>query len=104
MQAASFTSAPCTAQRCAGTQASKVPDISAYQVSSPSTNRAVIGSMGILSTFVAKYSVAEFLATMSVSADVLVLAKVEVELFSIPEGKNAIIMWCSKPIIICRTR
>jgi ubiquinol-cytochrome c reductase iron-sulfur subunit len=37
---------------------------------------------------------------MSASADVLALARVEVELGSIPEGKNAIIKWCDKPVVI----
>ncbi|KAI0001810.1 ubiquinol-cytochrome c reductase iron-sulfur subunit [Russula vinacea] len=84
--------------------ASEVPDLSAYQVSSPSTNRALsyfmIGSMGVLSASVAKSSVTEFLGTMSASADVLALAKVEVELASIPEGKNAVIKWRGKPVFI----
>jgi ubiquinol-cytochrome c reductase iron-sulfur subunit len=84
--------------------ASEVPDLSAYQASSPSANRAlsyfVIGSMGVLSASVAKSSVTEFLGTMSASADVLALAKVEVELGSIPEGKNAIIKWRGKPVFI----
>lgn len=56
--------------------------------------------MGVLSASVAKSSVAEFLGTMSASADVLALAKVEVELGSIPEGKNAIIKWRGKPVFI----
>jgi ubiquinol-cytochrome c reductase iron-sulfur subunit len=60
----------------------------------------MIGSMGVLSASVAKSSVAEFLGTMSASADVLALAKVEVELGSIPEGKNAIIKWRGKPVFI----
>jgi ubiquinol-cytochrome c reductase iron-sulfur subunit len=84
--------------------ASEVPDLSAYQVSSPSTNRALsyfmIGSMGVLSASVAKSSVTEFLGTMSASADVIALAKVEVELASIPEGKNAVIKWRGKPVFI----
>ncbi|KAI0304674.1 ubiquinol-cytochrome c reductase iron-sulfur subunit [Russula brevipes] len=84
--------------------APEVPDLSAYQASSPAANRAlsyfVIGSMGVLSASVAKSSVAEFLGTMSASADVLALAKVEVELASIPEGKNAIIKWRGKPVFI----
>jgi ubiquinol-cytochrome c reductase iron-sulfur subunit len=84
--------------------ASEVPDLSAYQTSSPSANRALsyfmIGSMGVLSASVAKSSVTEFLGTMSASADVLALAKVEVELASIPEGKNAVIKWRGKPVFI----
>jgi ubiquinol-cytochrome c reductase iron-sulfur subunit len=84
--------------------APEVPDLSAYQASSPSTNRALsyfmIGSMGVLSASVAKSSVTEFLGTMSASADVLALAKVEVELAGIPQGKNAIIKWRGKPVFI----
>lgn len=84
--------------------APEVPDLSAYQASSASGNRALsyfmIGSMGVLSASVAKSTVAEFLGTMSASADVLALAKVEVELASIPEGKNAIIKWRGKPVFI----
>ena len=93
-----------SAPRRADSDASEVPDLSAYQASSPSANRAlsyfVVGSMGVLSASVAKSSVAEFLGTMSASADVLALAKVEVELGSIPEGKNAIIKWRGKPVFI----
>jgi ubiquinol-cytochrome c reductase iron-sulfur subunit len=89
---------------CRNSGASEVPDLSAYQASSPPANRAlsyfVIGSMGVLSASVAKSTVTEFLGTMSASADVLALAKVEVELASIPEGKNAIIKWRGKPVFI----
>lgn len=60
----------------------------------------MIGSLGILSASVAQSTVTEFLATMSASADVLALAKVEVELASIPEGKNAVIKWRGKPVFI----
>ncbi|THH17400.1 hypothetical protein EW146_g3391 [Bondarzewia mesenterica] len=37
---------------------------------------------------------------MSASADVLALAKVEVELANIPEGKNVVIKWRGKPVFI----
>jgi ubiquinol-cytochrome c reductase iron-sulfur subunit len=84
--------------------APEVPDLSAYQASSPSANRALsyfmIGSMGVLSASVAKSTVTEFLGSMSASADVLALAKVEVELANIPEGKNVIIKWRGKPVFI----
>lgn len=60
----------------------------------------MIGSMGIITASVAKSTVTEFLQTMSASADVLALAKVEVELASIPEGKNVIIKWRGKPVFI----
>jgi len=60
----------------------------------------MVGSLGVLSASVAKSTVVEFLGTMAASADVLALAKVEVELSSIPEGKNAIIKWRGKPVFI----
>ena len=37
---------------------------------------------------------------MAASADVLALAKVEIELANIPEGKNAVIKWRGKPVFI----
>ena len=37
---------------------------------------------------------------MSASADVLAMAKVEVDLTAIPEGKNVIIKWRGKPVFI----
>lgn len=84
--------------------APNVPDFSGYQASSSSNNRALqyfmVGSLGVLSASVAKSTVAEFLGTMAASADVLALAKVEVELSSIPEGKNVIIKWRGKPVFI----
>lgn len=60
----------------------------------------MVGSLGVLSASVAKSSVTEFLQTMAASADVLALAKVEVELGAIPEGKNVIIKWRGKPVFI----
>ena len=60
----------------------------------------MVGSLGVLTASVAKSTVTEFLGTLSASADVLALAKVEVELASIPEGKNVIIKWRGKPVFI----
>ena len=42
----------------------------------------------------------EFLVNMAASADVLAMAKVEVDLGTIPEGKNVIIKWRGKPVFI----
>jgi len=76
----------------------------AYRTNNTDANRAmsyfVVGSMGIVGASVAKSTVTEFLKTMSASADVLALAKVEVELANIPEGKNVIIKWRGKPVFI----
>ena len=46
------------------------------------------------------FPIAEFLKNMSASADVLAMAKVEVDLNAIPEGKNVIIKWRGKPVFI----
>jgi len=60
----------------------------------------MVGSLGVLSASVAKSTVTEFLSTLAASADVLALAKVEVDLADIPEGKNVIIKWRGKPVFI----
>ncbi|KAJ3812099.1 Rieske [2Fe-2S] iron-sulfur domain-containing protein [Lentinula lateritia] len=84
--------------------APEVPDFSHYRASNTDNNRALsyfmVGTMGVLSASVAKSSVSEFLQTMAASADVLALAKVEVDLSAIPEGKNVIIKWRGKPVFI----
>jgi len=83
--------------------APEVPDFSPYRANADS-NRALsyfmVGSMGIISASAAKSSVSEFLQSMAASADVLALAKVEVDLTTIPEGKNVIIKWRGKPVFI----
>ncbi|KZV81046.1 ISP domain-containing protein [Exidia glandulosa HHB12029] len=97
------TSAPALADDHAASPTG-VPDFSAYRHKSESTNRALsyfmVGSMGIVAASAAKSSVTEFLGTMAASADVLALAKVELDLGSIPEGKNVIIKWRGKPVFI----
>ncbi|KIM48333.1 hypothetical protein M413DRAFT_228468 [Hebeloma cylindrosporum] len=83
--------------------AHQVPDYSAYRTN-PDSNRALsyfmVGSMGVISASAAKSTVSEFLQSMAASADVLALAKVEVDLSTIPEGKNVIIKWRGKPVFI----
>ncbi len=83
---------------------SSVPDYSAYRTGDSEANRLysyfVIGSLGLVSAAGAKATVSDFLASMSASADVLALAKVEVDMNSIPEGKNAIIKWRGKPVFV----
>ena len=37
---------------------------------------------------------------MSASADILALGKAEIDLATIPEGKNAILKWRGKPVFI----
>jgi ubiquinol-cytochrome c reductase iron-sulfur subunit len=60
----------------------------------------MVGSMGLLGTVGAKSTVESFLSSLSASADVLAMAKVEVKLGAIPEGKNVIVKWQGKPVFI----
>ena len=60
----------------------------------------MVGFLGIISASAAKSSVSEFLRSMAASAGVLALAKVEVDLSTIPEGENAIIKWRGKPVFV----
>lgn len=86
------------------TSPSQVPDFSGYRSGDSDTNKTmsyfIVGSMGLITAAGAKATVSDFLASMSASADVLALAKVEVELNNIPEGKNAIIKWRGKPVFV----
>ncbi|KAE8223249.1 hypothetical protein CF319_g3697 [Tilletia indica] len=82
---------------------STVPDYSHYRTNTES-NKAfsylMVGSMGVLAAAGGKATVTDFLSSMSASADVLALAKVEVDMANIPEGKNVIIKWRGKPVFI----
>lgn len=83
----------------------KMPNFGHYMSKNSSTgNKAfsyfMVGSMGALVAAGAQSTIHEFLVNMSASADVLALAKVEVDLSTIPEGKNVIIKWRGKPIFI----
>ncbi|KAK4047831.1 ubiquinol--cytochrome-c reductase catalytic subunit rip1 [Microbotryomycetes sp. JL201] len=83
----------------------QVPNFTPYtKGTSETSGRAfsyfVVGSMGLISAAGAKSTVADFLTNMSASSDVLALAKVEVDLSTIPEGKNVIIKWRGKPVFI----
>lgn len=69
-----------------------VPDFSPYTANNEGNNRALsyfmVGSLGVLAASGAKATVSDVLSNMSASADVLALAKVEVEMASIPEGES----------------
>ncbi|KAF1816907.1 ubiquinol-cytochrome c reductase-like protein iron-sulfur subunit [Eremomyces bilateralis CBS 781.70] len=83
----------------------KIPDFSKYRSKSSEGGNKVfsyfmVGSMGALTAMGAKSTVNDFLVNMSASADVLAMAKVEVDLAALPEGKNVIIKWRGKPVFI----
>lgn len=64
----------------------------AYKTSNESTNKLVsyfmVGALGALSASGAKSTVSDILSNMAASADVLALAKIEVEMGAIPEGES----------------
>jgi ubiquinol-cytochrome c reductase iron-sulfur subunit len=81
----------------------------------------MVGTMGVLAASGAKSAVSDILSNMAASADVLALAKIEVEMGAIPEGelqrsqrvnvspsclihsqsgKNLIVKWRGKPVFI----
>ncbi|KAG1055660.1 hypothetical protein G6F43_002403 [Rhizopus delemar] len=83
-----------------------VPDFSKYKKTKTSGEASrnfaymMVGGTGLVSAAGAQATVSDFLANMSASADVLALAKAEVDLASIPEGKNVTIKWRGKPVFI----
>ncbi|KAI9803348.1 MAG: hsp70 nucleotide exchange factor fes1 [Piccolia ochrophora] len=83
----------------------KIPDFSHYKSNKGSQTNLVfqyfmVGSMGLLAAAGAKATVQDFLVNMSASADVLAMAKVEVDLAAVPLGKNVLIKWRGKPVFI----
>ena len=58
------------------------------------------GGLGVGTAYAAKSVVNQFVMTWSASQDVLALAKIEVKLGDIPEGKNMTFKWRGKPLFI----
>lgn len=83
----------------------EVPDFKGYTTQKDvDRSRAfayfMVGSSGVLTALATKNTVIGYLKHFSASADVLALAKVEVDLGQIPEGRNLIIKWRGKPVFI----
>jgi len=56
--------------------------------------------LGVVGAYAATNVVNTFISSMSASADVLALAKIEVDLNDVPEGKAATFKWRGKPLFI----
>ncbi|XP_071774436.1 cytochrome b-c1 complex subunit Rieske, mitochondrial [Centroberyx gerrardi] len=93
----------------------KVPDFSGYrrpEVQDPNktsqdsseARRAFsylfTGATTVVSVYAAKTVVSQFVSSMSASADVLALSKIEIKLSDIPEGKNMTFKWRGKPLFV----
>ncbi|XP_037553569.1 cytochrome b-c1 complex subunit Rieske, mitochondrial [Nematolebias whitei] len=93
----------------------KVPDFSPYRrpdVVSPKASSQessgsrkafsylLSGAAAVVSVYAAKTVVTQFVTSMSASADVLAVSKIEIKLGQIPEGKNMTFKWRGKPLFV----
>jgi ubiquinol-cytochrome c reductase iron-sulfur subunit len=60
----------------------------------------LVGGGAVASAYSAKAVVTQFVTSMSASADVLALAKIEIKLAEIPEGKSVTFKWRGKPLFV----
>ena len=88
-------------------ETTQVPDFSPYLKDSrndPSKGRAftymMLGGTSVVATVSAKNFVTDFLEQLAPAADVMALAKTEVDVTNIPEGKNVTLKWRGKPVFI----
>ncbi|KAK7891659.1 hypothetical protein WMY93_023622 [Mugilogobius chulae] len=58
------------------------------------------GATTVVGLYAAKTVVTQFVSSMSASADVLALSKIEIKLSDIPEGKNMTFKWRGKPLFV----
>ncbi|NXP28222.1 UCRI protein, partial [Scytalopus superciliaris] len=92
-----------------------VPDFSAYRrqdvqdptASSQSSSDSrkgfsylVTATTCVATAYAAKNVVTQFISSLSASADVLALSKIEIKLSDIPEGKNMAFKWRGKPLFV----
>ncbi|GFN91353.1 cytochrome b-c1 complex subunit rieske, mitochondrial [Plakobranchus ocellatus] len=93
----------------------KVPDFSAYrrdQVKSSSakseesdgvrklTSYLLVGAGAVAATYTAKAVVRGIVGNLSPAADVVALAKIEIKLEDIPEGRSVTMKWRGKPLFV----
>jgi ubiquinol-cytochrome c reductase iron-sulfur subunit len=89
-------------------ETTQIPDFSGYMKpeakNDPSKGRAftymMVGGAGVLGAVSAKNFVTDFLEQLAPAADVLALAKAEVDISNIPEGKNVTLKWRGKPVFV----
>ncbi|NXM75137.1 UCRI protein, partial [Serilophus lunatus] len=108
-----FAAAPASV-RCVHNDVA-VPDFSAYRrqdvqdaaASSQSSSESRKGfsylmtaAACVATAYTAKNVVTQFISSLSASADVLALSKIEIKLSDIPEGKNMAFKWRGKPLFV----
>lgn len=60
----------------------------------------MVGGTAVTTAYAAKAVIHQFVSSMSASADVLALAKIEIKLSEIPEGKSVTFKWRGKPLFL----
>lgn len=60
----------------------------------------LVGAGAVGGAYAAKGLVTAFISSMSATADVLAMAKIEIKLAEIPEGKSVTFKWRGKPLFI----
>jgi ubiquinol-cytochrome c reductase iron-sulfur subunit len=93
----------------------QVPDFTAYRrdaTKSPTANSResdagrktynylLTSALAMSGAYAGKSIATEFVTSMSASADVMALAKIEIKLSDVPEGKNVVFKWRGKPLFV----
>ncbi|KAM5207850.1 cytochrome b-c1 complex subunit Rieske, mitochondrial [Hipposideros larvatus] len=60
----------------------------------------ITATTSVAAAYAAKNVVSQFVSSMSASADVLAMSKIEIKLSDIPEGKNMAFKWRGKPLFV----
>ncbi|KAJ3023172.1 UNVERIFIED_CONTAM: hypothetical protein HDU68_008738, partial [Siphonaria sp. JEL0065] len=60
----------------------------------------LIGAFGVVQAVAVKDIAVNLVSSLAASADVLALAKIEVNQADIPEGKNVVLKWRGKPVFV----
>merc|ERR1711973_873164 len=92
--------------RCLHAGNMDVPDFSYYRRSAVTDSVGdrngfsymMAASLGVAGAYGGKSIVNQFISSWSASQDVLALAKIEIKLGDIPEGKNMTFKWRGKPL------
>ena len=58
------------------------------------------GALGVSGAYAATCTVNQLLGSLSASADVLAMAKIEINLSDVPEGKSMVFKWRGKPLFV----
>ncbi|XP_076230983.1 Rieske iron-sulfur protein isoform X2 [Calliopsis andreniformis] len=83
-------------------ESTKNPEIKAKETASDrkAFSYVLAAASGVGAVYGAKALVHSVVSTMSASADVLAMAKIEVKLDNIPEGKSVVFKWRGKPLFV----